>query len=1010
MNSIFQKARYAAALLLLALGACGGGGGDDSGTSPPAGTVIGAAGGTVVGPSGVTVVVPAGALATNVTIAIAQTSAGALALPGTLTASGPMFALTPHGTTFAVPVTITLPFEPASVPAGLTPQLYKTNAQGQWEQIANAVFGATTVTAQITSFSFGQVVIPPLQRNDPVRVWQFLVYPGSGGAATALPAPNEGGTQTGGVVFDVASFGFGPLDAPIVGLTETLPENSVANGLAFSSADGVTYGVFTEAPFGPVGGADPIGSRTQLKQTQSFIKRAADATLSFTVTQVRISARDFQPPPDRGDRFIYAEVLLSVGAYKTPSSYFFYTAGKASVFGAHKIWIPNAQDESFSRTHLWDMSNFEFTTADAAYLSGIFSCPGTQAVLLLKIPLTHNVDLSSVNVGEEFTLRADTYAETNNRRGGPAPFFDDCLGSAASAFLKDPSDIGGTTFTMTGLEATNRPLSAPPEQVLVVPAACVPGPGPNAAAGVLQFSAASYSVSEFAGAPSTVTVTRTGGSSGAVTATFTTSDGTGIPTVTSSPAIAGVDYAAVNTTVFFGDGDAGARLVTVPTIQNLVRAPDKTLNLTLSQPGGCAALGAQTTAVLTILDDGGAELPAPPSGLDASFGNQGKASTTAFGGDRSAMALQADGKIVIVGGTFTDFILARFNANGSLDTSFGVAGKVVTDMVSGQQEEALGVAIQGDGRIIVVGYTRPGLGFNFALARYNTDGSLDGSFGVGGKVTSGVAGLAYAVAIQPDGRIVVAGELAITSPIGTDFADFALARFNPNGSLDTTFGSAGRLTTDIGAGTNSARNIVLQPNGAIVVSGNPIGTAAGFDHTDMARYDSNGGLDATFGSGGKLSLGGALVGEGLALQGDGRFVLVGSVNVGTGATATARFALMRLNTNASPDTSFGNAGTVSTDISGRGDSAFAVAIQNDGRIVVAGRSSDQVSSDFALARYNLDGTLDTNFGNGFGIFTVDFFGSTDIAESVVLQADGKIVLGGLARNNVDGYGLARFNP
>ena len=1007
MSITSRASSIALAFFLLVSSACGGGG-DDNGTSPPAGTVIGAAGGTVVGPSGVTVVVPAGALATNVTIAIAQTSAGALALPGTLTASGPMFALTPHGTTFAVPVTITLPFEPASVPAGLTPQLYKTNAQGPWEQIANAVFGATTVTAQITSFSFGQVVVPPLQRNDPVRVWEFQVFPGNGGAATTLPAPNGGGTQTGGKLLDIGSFGFGPLDAPIVGLTETLPENSVANGLAFSSANGVTYGVFTEAPFGPVGGADPIGSRTRLKQTQSFIKRAADARLSFTVTQVRIDTRDFQPPPARGDRFIHAEVLLSVGAYKTPSNYFFYTAGKASVFGAHKIWIPSAQDESFSRTHLWDMSNFEFTTADAAYLSGIFSCPGTQALLLLKMPLTLNVDLSSVNVGEEFTLRADTYAETHNRRGGPAPFFDDCLGSAASAFLKDPSDIGGTTFTMTGLEATNRPLSAPPEQVLVAPAACVPGPGPNAAAGVLQFSAASYSVSEFAGAPSTVTVTRTGGSSGAVTATFTTSDGTGIPTVTSSPAIAGADYTAMNTTVFFGDGDSGARLVTVPTIQNLVRAPDKTLNLTLSQPGACAALGAQTTAVLTILDDGGAGLPAPPSGLDTSFGVGGKV-TTAFGGDDTAMALQADGKIVMVGGSTDAFVLARYNADGSLDAGFGSAGLVTTDLIVGGivEEVARAVAIQADGRIVVAGYTgsfgRPGRPtgdrFDFALARYNANGSLDTRFGTAGKVTSGVIGRAFAVAIQTDGRIVVAGEAPLTE-------DFALARYNADGSLDASFGTGGQLTTDLGNAPNLAGNIVLQPDGAIVVSGKPLGSGATLDHTDVARYLANGGLDASFGVGGKVTLSGALVGEGLARQSDGKFVLVGSFVVGT----VSQFAVRRLNANGSPDATFGTAGSVSTDFSGRGDIANAVAIQPDGKIVVAGKSSIAVNSNAAVARYTSSGALDTAFGNGFGILTVDFFGSTDIAESVVLQTDGKIVLGGLARNFVDGYGLARVNP
>ena len=154
-------------------------------------------GGTVAGPGGAKVDIPAGALATDVTLQIEQTTAGAPALPTDLTATGPMFAFTPHGTTFALPVTMTMPFDPAGVPAGATPQFYKTNAQNEWEQVANATFGANAVVAEITSFSFGQVVIPPLQRNEPEREWDFSVYPRSGGARVTLPAPDEGGSERG---------------------------------------------------------------------------------------------------------------------------------------------------------------------------------------------------------------------------------------------------------------------------------------------------------------------------------------------------------------------------------------------------------------------------------------------------------------------------------------------------------------------------------------------------------------------------------------------------------------------------------------------------------------------------------------------------------------------------------------------------------------------------------------------------------------------------------------------
>ena len=152
--------------------------------------------------------------------------------------------------------------------------------------------------------------------------------------------------------------------------------------------------------------------------------------------------------------------------------------------------------------------------------------------------------------------------------------------------------------------------------------------------------------------------------------------------------------------------------------------------------------------------------------LDTSFGGVGKVST-AFGGDETAMALQADGKIVMAGGSANNFLLARYNADGSLDAGFGDGGLVTTDVGNGAADEARGVAIQSDGKIVVVGYVFashiPGnpINFDFALVRYNTDGSLDTSFGDGGKVTTDFNGLgdrAFAVAIQPDDKIVVVGE------------------------------------------------------------------------------------------------------------------------------------------------------------------------------------------------------------------------------------------------------------
>jgi hypothetical protein len=594
MNLTSRIVRFAAACLVLTLAACGGGGDDGGGGgTPPAGTVVGAAGGTVVGPNGAKVVIPPGALANDTTINIAQIATSATALPAGFTAHGQMFAFTPHGTTFAVPVTMTLPFDTASVPAGTTPQLYKTNAQNQWQQVAGATFGADSVSAQVTSFSDVTVVIPPLVSGGPVRVWEFGGFPGDGGAEVSFGSA----TQVGGLLEQVVSFGLGSADFPIVTFTQSIPADGTARGYIFGTPDGLTYGVYAEAPFAKLGNSLPIGSIARLKQTQSFIKLAADATLTFTPTKALVSGGDFNlfaPSVGFTDTSIKAEIFLGIRAY-TQNRTFFHTEGGAMVTGSRDGWTPEVWNYRVSRTPFWTEADFVFT--QLALNHPVFGS-GTRGDLEFTSSRSFTVDLSTIAVGEEFSLQSETFARADNRRGGGAP--NDHQASAANAFMRDPLSMDGTTLAFTGLQPTNNPVLVPPVELPIEPASCVPGPGPDPLAGVLQFSAASYSIGEFAGAAPPVRVTRSGGSKGAVTATFTTSDGT---------AIAGADYTPVNATVFFADGDAAPRAVTVPTIQNQVVAPDKTVNLTLSQPGGCAALGTQTTAVLTIRDD---IVPPPP--------------------------------------------------------------------------------------------------------------------------------------------------------------------------------------------------------------------------------------------------------------------------------------------------------------------------------------------------------------------------------------------------------------
>ena len=614
--------------------------------------------------------------------------------------------------------------------------------------------------------------------------------------------------------------------------------------------------------------------------------------------------------------------------------------------------------------------------------------PQAPAPQPLKEPLTIEVDISKVRVGDSFTLSVQAVAETMNRRQRE---------SYVAAFFRDPIGVEGGTIETFGLDAVAVPFDEPPSDQPQVPE-CTSGD--EADAGTLQFAASTSLAPEVPNGGRQVVITRSGGSRGEVSALVRTQNGT---------AHAGTDYQAVHTSVYFGDGDAEPRVLEVPLVLDGVAEPDKSLTVTLSEPRGCAVLGTPASATLTILDDDRPEPEPPPSGLDDTFDADGKATLASFGGGDSDMALQADGKIVMVGGRFIDFVLARFNVDGSLDTSFGSGGKVTTDIAGGfAQERARAVAIQPDGKIVVVGESSlPSGDLAVALVRYNADGTLDTTFGSGGKAfDTPVTGRAWDVAILPDGRIVVAGDAPVANN-PQDFGDFLVARYTAKGNIDVSFGIGGTVVTDMTSRTDLARNIVVQPDGALVVSGDPIGSDPS-NRTSVARYDANGGLDPSFGPGGKVVIAGAFVGRGLALQSDGRLVLVGSMAVQNVQNDFTHFAVLRLNANGTFDNSFGTEGATTTSLTGLTDVAHAVALQADGRIVVAGEGN-LVNPNFALARYNTDGTLDTSFAVD-GKLVVDFFGLQDRAESVVLQADGKVVAGGLVVNSTNGYGLVRVNP
>jgi uncharacterized delta-60 repeat protein len=407
----------------------------------------------------------------------------------------------------------------------------------------------------------------------------------------------------------------------------------------------------------------------------------------------------------------------------------------------------------------------------------------------------------------------------------------------------------------------------------------------------------------------------------------------------------------------------------------------------------------------------------PASGdLDPTFGNGGKVLTPFdFTADiAEAVAVQADGKIVAVGSSFSsatgdDFALARYNADGSLDTSFSGDGLLITDF-AGSGDIATSVAIQADGKIIVAGYSgQVGSGRTvFALARYNADGSLDTSFSGDGQLTMDFGSwddLANSVAIQADGKIVVAG----WSSLIDGSVDFALARYNADGSLDTSFSGDGRLITDFGATTDIAVSVAIQADGKIVAAGTSLQSATEVDFA-VARYNADGSLDTSFRGDGRLTTDFGTAGDdfanSVAIQADGKIVVAGESSP---SGIWNDFALARYNVDGSLDTSFSGDGRLTTGLGTKDDSAYSVAIQADGKIVAAGWSEQSGTwLDFALARYNVDGSLDTSF-SGDGWVTTDFGGANEFAFSVAIQKDGKIVAAGvsdaLGRNT---FALARY--
>jgi uncharacterized delta-60 repeat protein len=367
---------------------------------------------------------------------------------------------------------------------------------------------------------------------------------------------------------------------------------------------------------------------------------------------------------------------------------------------------------------------------------------------------------------------------------------------------------------------------------------------------------------------------------------------------------------------------------------------------------------------------------AAPGDPDPGFDVDGRV-TFGYGGDDRATdaVVLRDGRIVTAGWTTADgdIEITRLTRRGSLDRAFGRGG--TSEIELGGDDRANAIAVQPDGRLVIAGRTSARAG-EVAVMRLRSDGSLDRSFGRRGVRLLGTprGDAAYDVAIGRDGRIVVAGD-------GGAGGDMLVARLTPRGALDRSFGHRGMTRVDFG-GIEIANALALARDGRIVLAG---ATTEDGDIA-VARLRPDGRLDPSFGARGRVRIdaGGTDVASAVALRPDGRILVAGTTS------RRADAVVARLRPDGALDRAFGDRGLRRLDFGGD-DEGFDMATAPGGRIVVAGRGGPRRA--MAVARLLAGGALDPAFGRR-GRATVDFPGLLDTALAVDVERDGRVVLAG----------------
>lgn len=857
-----------------------------------------------------------------------------------------------------------------------------------------------------------------------------------------------------------------------------LPDEAFPEVGAFSNETGRTYWANAVAPDGPrtlIPLTDPdlesTGLVALLDQMQWFRKSEGNASMRLKITSVRLEVLDntlINGCPwlhtsvgtlEDCARLLFAGVEFDVYARRFDPPGTLYR--DVEFFRAHGIaelegFLP---DVEFRTPHkadagpkIWDELDF-----------GVEEIEPGRFVATLRDTLTVEIPLGDLNDDESFVVAARLVVLGDNLVGRE---------SYVSSYFRDPVEFEGAELEYDGVEPVDGPTGFWPA-LRQEPADRCDGP-PELQHGVIEFTRDSYRAPEIPFSGSRVAIERRDGSQGKVSVLVSTLPDT---------ATARLDYRPVKKHVVFENGEDGVRVIDIPILPDEQVEGVERFQVQLDDVRGCADLGTTTTAEFLILDDdraghticgtveglvgsglelslNGVHFISPENGpfcfpglyadgaryfidlesqpsdppqrcelanadgtvpganvddvsvtcrapeligaLDPSFGTGGKVTGPLFGG-ATALAEQGDGDIIVAG----ERQLQRRFSDGELDIAFGGTGTVDFAGIGGGSVNA--VAVQADGKIVAAGHDNA----DFRTYRYQPDGSPDLTFGVDGVVVTDWEGRldrAYDVLIQPDGKIVVVGHREHGDPASLDYtgADFAIIRYLSDGTEDTAFGDNGRVAVNIAGNTDFGYGAALQTDGAILVTGRVARDGGSTPDVGVVRVLADGSLDSAFGINGIVRPETPTAwdeGADIVVQPDGKIVV-------TGRYPGAGFGVYRFLTSGEADTTFGLDGRAIETSFTDPVIPYAVALQSDGRIVVGGHIAQLVLQggfNFAVARYTVDGQLDETFADDGGA-TVDFFGDTDMARALIIDDRGLILVGGSAVNaGTEELGLARLS-